>query len=286
MILQCRTAGILPLFAVAGLIAFTIVAMAADASSWDDDQRSSARLIAARSHTQDASFTYRAAVQIKLQPGWKTYWRYPGDSGVPPTFDFSASDNVSSVRVAYPAPMKFDDGAGGTAIGYKDEVVLPLYFASKDTDKPSTLRLKLDYAVCEKLCIPAKANLTLALSGTGSELGPIIDAAEAKVPLHAVVGEASTPSIQAVRRETGRGKPRVIVDVTAPAGAAVTLFAEGPSPDWALPSPKPISGGAPGLQRFAFTLDGLPSGAKPEGATLRLTAVAGTRAVEVALRLD
>jgi DsbC/DsbD-like thiol-disulfide interchange protein len=287
MALQLRAAGISPLLAAAAMIGMAATdAAAADASPWDSDLRSAARLIAATARIHHGVLAYRAAVQIKLQPGWKTYWRYPGDSGVPPAFDFSASENVTSVKVDYPAPMRFDDGAGGTAIGYENEVVLPLYFSSKDAGKQSTLRLKLDYAVCEKLCIPAKADLTLVLTGTSNEHARTIEAAEAKIPVPVAVGDQGTPAIRRVHREAGRGKPRIIVDVSAPAGVNVALFAEGPTPDWALPLPQPIAGGAPGLQRFAFALDGLPAGAKPDGAALRLTAVAGEQAVEVAFRLD
>ena len=70
------------------------------------------------------------------------------------------------------------------------------------------------------------------------------------------------------------------------AGAAVALFAEGPTAQWALPLPETISGAPAGLQRFAFELEGLPPNTKPDGATLRLTAVAGNQAIEVAFRLD
>jgi DsbC/DsbD-like thiol-disulfide interchange protein len=287
MNLQLRAAGILPLLAAVAAIGTAATdTAAADASPWDNDLRSAARLIAARVRHDHGTVSFRAGIQIKLQPGWKTYWRYPGDSGVPPAFDFSASDNVKTVTVSYPAPMRFDDGAGGIAIGYKDEVVLPVRFVPNDSAKPATLRLKLDYAVCEKLCVPAKADLTLALTGADGAQEPVIAAAEAKVPVQAALGDRSTPAIRAVRRETAAGKPRVIVDVAAPAGTDASLFAEGPTPDWALPLPEPIPGAAPGLQRFAFQLDGLPTGAKPEGATLRLTAVAGGQAVEVAFRLD
>ena len=79
-------------------------------------------------------------IAIQLQPGWKTYWRNPGDSGVPPRFDFSKSDNVEAVTVLWPAPKKFDDGAGGTSLGYKKQVVLPLRIVAKNADKPVTLR--------------------------------------------------------------------------------------------------------------------------------------------------
>jgi hypothetical protein len=74
--------------------------------------------------------------------------------------------------------------------------------------------------------------------------------------------------------------------VAAPADASVDLFAEGPTPDWALPLPLPVAGAPNGLRRFSFELDGLPSGAKPEGAALRLTATVGERAAEAVFRLD
>jgi DsbC/DsbD-like thiol-disulfide interchange protein len=287
MALQLSAAGLLPLFATVGLIATAAAdAIAADVSAWDNDLRSAARLIAAAARADGVGRVFRAAVQIKLQPGWKTYWRYPGDSGIPPTFDFSASENVKSATVLYPAPMRFDDGAGGTAIGYAGEVVLPLHVVPEDAGKPVTLRLKLDYAACEKLCVPAKAALMLMLTGAAGAQEAAVGAAEARVPRPAAVGDPTTPAVRAIRREAGMGKSRVVVEVAAPAGSDVALFAEGPTPDWALPLPQPIAGAAPGLQRFVFALDGLPPGVKPDGATLRLTAVAGERAVEVAFRLE
>ena len=90
------------------------------------------------------------------------------------------------------------------------------------------------------------------------------------------------PAIRAVKREGAR----IVVDVAAPAGARVDLFAEGPTADWALPVPAPVAGAPAGQQRFTFELDGLPPDTKPDGATLLLTAVAGEQAIEVAYRLD
>lgn len=229
---------------------------------------------------------FRAGVEIKLKDGWKTYWRYPGDSGVPPVLDFSKSQNVKSVTVLYPAPARFPDGAGGNSIGYKGVVVLPLHVAPQDPGKPVTLNLKLDYAVCEKLCVPAEAKLELLLTGTENANESTVSAAEARVPKGTAVGGAGTLAIRAVHREAGSGKPRVVVDIAAPPGVPLTLFAEGPTPQWALPLPEPVAGAPAGQQRFAFELDGLPPGEKPDGATLRLTAVSGDKAIEAGFRLD
>ena len=229
---------------------------------------------------------FRAGVEIKLKEGWKTYWRYPGDSGVPPVLDFSKSQNVKAVTVRYPAPTRFPDGGGGNSIGYKGGVILPLHVVAQDASKPVTLNLKLDYAVCEKLCVPVEAKLELMLTGAATANEAALNAAEARVPKPVAVGDGGTPSIRAVRREAGSGKPRVAVDVAAPASTPVVLFAEGPTAQWALPLPEPVAGAPAGLQRFAFELDGLPPSEQASGAMLRLTAVAGDKAIEAGFRLD
>src|SRR3981081_3323555 len=77
-----------------------VAAQAADASSWDADARAGMRLIAGNP-APAADAPLRAGVELTLAPGWKTYWRYPGDSGVPPRFDFSHSQNVKSLNIAW-----------------------------------------------------------------------------------------------------------------------------------------------------------------------------------------
>jgi DsbC/DsbD-like thiol-disulfide interchange protein len=282
-----RHTHLLPILTAASLIGATsCAAIAADVSPWEDDAQSAARLISARAVNESGGRMFRAGVEIKLKDGWKTYWRYPGDSGVPPVLDFSKSQNLKAVTVRYPAPTRFSDGAGGNSIGYKGTVILPLHVVAQDASKPVTLNLKLDYAVCEKLCVPAEAKLELLLTGAETANEAALDAAEARVPKAVAVGDGGTPSIRTVRREAGSGKPRVTVDVAAPAGAPVTLFAEGPTAQWALPLPEPVASAPAGLQRFVFELDGLPPGEQASGAVLRLTAVAGDKAIEAPFRLD
>jgi DsbC/DsbD-like thiol-disulfide interchange protein len=257
-----------------------VTAPAADASAWNNGLHSAVRLIAAAPRGDKPAL--RAGIEIRLDAGWKTYWRYPGDSGVPPRFAFTRSDNVKAVTVKWPAPHRFTDD-GGQSIGYKEHVIFPLVVEPKDATKPVTLRLDLDYAVCEKLCIPAEAKAELALTSARTSHEAALAAAEARVPQPRRLGEAAALSVRAVRRD---GPARVIVDVTAPAGRSVDLFAEGPTPEWALPLPEPVAGAPDAVKRFAFALDGLPSGAKPEGAVLTLTTVAGDAAIEVIYRLD
>jgi DsbC/DsbD-like thiol-disulfide interchange protein len=263
------------------LLFVPITAPAADASAWSNGLHSAVRLIGGGARQGDKP-TLRAGIEIRLDAGWKTYWRYPGDSGVPPRFAFARSENVKTVTVKWPAPHRFTDDSG-QSIGYKDHVLFPLAVEPKDASRPVTLRLDLDYAVCEKLCVPAEAKAELALKSARTSHEAALAVAERRVPQRRLLGEISAFSVRAVRREA---PARVVVDVTAPAGTSVELFAEGPTPDWALPLPEPVAGAPNHVKRFAFTLDGLPSGAKPEGALLTLTAVAGEAAIEVTYRLD
>jgi DsbC/DsbD-like thiol-disulfide interchange protein len=273
-----------------GAAGFVPNARAQDVSAWDEEPHGSARLIAgAMQNTRDNKLE-RAGIEIRLEPGWKTYWRYPGDSGVPPTLDFAGSENVKSVSTLWPAPDVFDDGAGGHSIGYHGDVVLPLQVTPNDAAKPSSLHVKLDYAVCGKLCVPVEAHLALTLSGKPGAEEQALAAAEARVPRRARLGaRGSGLSIASVRRETDGKHGRVVVLVGAPDGVPVRLLAEGPTPEWALPLPQPdgnATADADGMRRYTFELDGLPPGAKAEGATLKITAVSPTEAIEVEARLD
>jgi DsbC/DsbD-like thiol-disulfide interchange protein len=256
------------------------VAHAADASPWQVDKRAGVRMIAGNPHP-DARM--RAGVEIKLEPGWKTYWRYPGDSGVPPRFDFSKSQNVKSVAVMWPAPHRHRDESG-TTIVYTDDVIFPLRIVAQDPAKPVVLRLKLDYALCDKLCVPADGEAELLLDGSASSLDPALTAAEAAVPTRTKLGDTASLAVRAVHRETGGAKPRIVVDVAGP--DPIDLFAEGPTPDWALPVPDPVAGAPAGLHRFAFDIDGVPPGVKAEGATLTLTLTSPAGAIEVTAPLD
>jgi DsbC/DsbD-like thiol-disulfide interchange protein len=222
-------------------------------------------------------------IAIQLDPGWKTYWRTSGDSGVPPRFDFSKSDNIEAVTVLWPAPLKFDDGAGGFSLGYHDQVVLPLRIVPKSNDKPVTLRASINYAVCEKICIPVEASSELTFASVASTEDSVLFAALDTVPKPASVGDPNPLTIRDVKRE---GKSSVLVDVVSPDARAVNLFVEGPTPDWALPVPKLLSHGPAGVKRFAFELDGVPPGTNPEGAALKLTLVGCERSYEFNINLE
>jgi DsbC/DsbD-like thiol-disulfide interchange protein len=261
------------------VVCMAIEVRAEDSSPWQRDSHSAIRLLAG----SRSGAVLLGGIAIQLQPGWHTYWRTPGDSGVPPRFDFSRSDNVEAVTVLWPAPKKFDDGAGGTSLGYKHQIVLPLRIAAKDANKPVTLRADINYAVCEKICIPVDAKAELAFASVASTEDGNLSEALNSVPKSANIGDPNPLTIRDVKRE---GKTNVLVDVTAPEGKDVSLFVEGPTPDWALPVPKLLEQSPPGAKRFAFELDGLPPGASPDGAALKLTLVGGDKAYEFNVNLN
>jgi DsbC/DsbD-like thiol-disulfide interchange protein len=276
----------LTIVALAVLLSPTLV-YAQDASAWDKQRDSEARLIggAGVNNAGAPGLSYlHAGLEIQLDPGWKTYWRYPGDSGVPPTFDFSGSDNVKSVTVEWPAPQRFPDGAGGNSIGYVDDVILPLRVFQIDPAKPAVLHLKLGYDVCANMCVPADASLELALSGKGAEEAAITKQ-EARVPRRGAPGPGKGLAVISAHREPGGSHDRIVVEIAAPKDAAVDLFAEGPTPDWSLPLPEP-AGTDGDLRRYTFDLDGLPPGADGKDVTLTFTLVSGDDAIEVPIRLD
>ena len=276
---------IVPMRATFGLAAtlltasLAIDARAEDASPWQRDAHSAIRLVAG----SRSGSVLLGGIAIQLQDGWKTYWRNPGDSGVPPRFDFSKSDNVEAVTVLWPAPMKFDDGAGGFSLGYKKQVVLPLRIVAKNNDRPVTLRAQISYAVCEKICIPVEAASELTFASVASTEDGNLSAALDAVPKPANIGDPNPLTIRDVRRD---GDKNVLVDVSAPETKDVSLFVEGPTPDWALPIPKLMEHGPPGVKRFVFELDGLPPGAKPDGAALKFTLVGGDKAYEFNVNLN
>ncbi len=110
---------------------------------------------------------HMAALDLSLAPGWKTYWRSPGDAGIPPSFDWSGSDNVKSVRIHWPAPEVFQVN-GMQTIGYHDRLVLPVEITPADPSQPVRLRVRMDLGVCDEICLPASLDLAADLAAPGA----------------------------------------------------------------------------------------------------------------------
>jgi len=124
---------------------------------------------------------YMAGLDLVLAPHWKTYWRAPGETGIPPQFDWSGSENLGSVRLHWPSPQVITLN-GMQSIGYHDRLVLPVEVVPLDATKPVVLRLRMDLGVCNDICMPADLTLTQPLGGAPD---PAIEAALRQGPISA-----------------------------------------------------------------------------------------------------
>ncbi len=250
----------------------------ADTSPWSPGLNAELRLV---SGGRAPDGTLRAGLEIRLAPKFKTYWRSPGDSGIPPLVSFEGSDNLAEATVRYPAPEPFPDGAGGTAIGYRDAVVFPVSVRAKDPGRPVTLVATVDYAVCDTLCIPNRGSATLSLPDTvASGTSSLLSAFEAQVPEARSVGAPGPIGIEGIRR-SGAG-----LDVVArvPEGVEPVLLVEAPTPWFLAANGHRRSGDG----RVSFTVDVLerPADAAAPQPQITLTLIAGAGAVEVTARAD
>uniref|UniRef100_UPI00406D2BB9 protein-disulfide reductase DsbD domain-containing protein n=1 Tax=Phaeobacter sp. PT47_59 TaxID=3029979 RepID=UPI00406D2BB9 len=99
--------------------------------------------------------TYMGALRLTLSEGWKTYWRTPGDAGIPPRFSWRGSRNIGAVEMTWPAPEVFMS-AGYRTIGYHDQVILPVEITPKQPGKPVRLKGRMELGICKDVCVPSE----------------------------------------------------------------------------------------------------------------------------------
>ena len=207
---------------------------------------------------QTATGTQMTGLQLRLAKGWKTYWRAPGEAGIPPQFDWSASTNVKSARIHWPAPHVFTTN-GLRSIGYSGDVVLPVEVTPRDPSAPMRLVGEVALGVCSDICVPASVRVDAALIAPGAadaaielalaarpvsakragltsavcRIEPISDGLRLRAELvlpptggtEALVIEAGSPDIWVSEPEVTRDGARLIAsaDLVAPSGEAFAL---------------------------------------------------------------
>lgn len=208
------------------------IAKAAE-TEWQNVAGAHVRVIA--TGPQDGSPIGDAAIQIRLDPGWHTYWRFPGEAGIPTTADFAGSTGIDGARLHFPPPETYSD-AYSTSIVYRDEVVLPIDLNAGAATEDATLQVHLVFGVCREICVPGEARFELPLSAAGSDFAARMAISSARLSLPRPQGEAP-PRIASIGLTgdeqtggtTGRTGGELAISVELPAGAGdLALYAEGP----------------------------------------------------------
>ncbi len=198
------------------------------ASPWAETDQTSVRLISAANavgSARELSF----GLHFTMRPGWKIYWRSPGDAGYPPTLDWTGSDNLKSASLRWPLPHRFAI-LGLQSIGYKDEVVLPMKVVPENPGQPVRLRALVDFLTCSDICVPMRLNVAMDLpagSADPSEFARLINRYSVQVP-----GDGSGSGVRLEKAEVIGGGKDYFVRITATADLpfeAPDLFVEGPN---------------------------------------------------------
>ncbi len=271
-----------PIFALRCLLALALLAATvadgrAATSPWSEATGAKLRLIAPGGPPA-ADGTLSMGIEIVLEDGWKTYWRHPGDAGLPPEIDLSGSSNLAGATIDFPAPRRFVDG-GSTSIGYGGSVVLPVHLEPEDPALPVMVDARILYGACKELCVPASATARLMVSQAtrpDPAAAALFSAALAQVP----AAPSDGFDVTTVDR-TDDPHVLLVTAAVAEGGAEADLFAEGPGE--AFPRlPVRVETADPANPQWRVTLD--PHG--PAKGRVRFTLVAGDRAIERVVTLD
>ncbi|QPC87028.1 hypothetical protein GA830_09965 [Mesorhizobium sp. NBSH29] len=240
----------------------------AGSSDWVEVQGGRVRLVTAGG--ADAKGVLRGALDIDLEPGWKTYWRDPGDAGVPPQLDVSKSDNIDNADMQFPAPVRVNDGYSVWA-GYTRSVAFPISFTLASPEQPTLIEADIFLGICETICIPVQATLKLDPAGGAGNEGELrlVGAAFSALPAAATVAFGA--------EMLSSDDKEMLVSVNLPGETtAIELFVAGDS-GYMFGVPQRVD--RENATVFAVPILGRPA-MRPEGGGLPYTLTAGSASVE------
>ena len=252
------------------------------ASPWVDHERAQTRLLAGESGGKMMGF-----VEIQMPEGWKTYWRNPGDAGgLPPSFDFSKSENVADARVLYPAPKRLSDRAGDT-IGYKNRVVFPVEFGIAAKDKPVLLRVAMHFGVCREICVPLEASHELAVApGMAGPADGVLAEALAHIPRTMSEAKPGDPKVERAQVDSYEEPARISFSATFPGGSKdADLFVEAPEGLY-VPMPKRAAGSDGETVTFEAAISSPAELKQLLGKPLKITLVGSSGQSEAVVTLE
>ncbi|MFN0113966.1 MAG: protein-disulfide reductase DsbD domain-containing protein [Paracoccaceae bacterium] len=220
--------------------------------------------------------TRLAALLLTLAPGWKTYWRAPGEAGIPPRFNWAGSRNLGGVAFHWPLPQVYEVN-GFRIIGYADELVLPFSVRPDRQGDPVTLAAEIELGVCEDVCVPVTLEVRAELPGI-ARTDPAIRAAMARMP---ETGAAAGLTSATCRVEPIRDGLRLTaaLDIPSPGSGEFAVIEVSDPTIW-VSSPKLDRGGG----RVTAVADLVPADARPfalNRSDIRITLFGGGRVVEI-----
>jgi DsbC/DsbD-like thiol-disulfide interchange protein len=246
-------------------------------SQWQDIGGGKVRLVAAMA---PESAEVATAVEFRLEPGWKTYWREPGGSGIPPQFDFSGSRHFVAGDVKFPTPERLEAG-GAVFAGYRDSVLFPVSGQAMKLAPDGVIRLNLFAGVCENICIPATAQLEIRfqeLMRSDPATQALLDSAQEKLPGEP---EKGFRVVSARRQHDNSLQVHALVPEHDQDPA---LFIEGPA-GWLLP-PAQFIGREDGIAKFRVDVVDEPTKDSSTDNNFRFTLVSGNHGVEQWLSIE
>ena len=278
----CRTVK----WAVFGFLASYAPSADSASSNWAETAQTKVRIIAGTEGVGN-SRELRLGLQFQLQPGWKIYWRSPGDAGFPPTVKWDGSRNLAGAGIRWPAPVRFSV-LGLETLGYKEEVVFPIAASAVTTLEAVSVKAQVRYLTCNDICIPYEANLSMHLPAGDigpSKHGHLIDRFRASVPGD---GSAHGLKIDTLRSlKDGQGMRLQLVASAQTAFTQPDVFFEGaPGLTFGKPNVNMINGRSRALIDVSVDgLDGLNDDKGPtlDNRTFVVTLVDGKRAAELSL---
>jgi DsbC/DsbD-like thiol-disulfide interchange protein len=239
----------------------------ASSSDWFETQGGRIRLVTAGK--PDGAGRLKGMLEVDLRPGWKTYWRDPGDAGVPPQIDVSASENIASAEFAFPAPERHDDGSFKWA-GYDEPVALPIIFTLNSPTDAALIEADVFLGVCETICIPAQTRLTL---DPASDPDNPEDTAAVAAAFAALPAPAKPEFGVSSAREEGS---KLVVEAKFPGDPASAEFFLATSDGYAFGAPERVE--KEGKTLFSLEILARPDSV-PAGDGLHYTLVTGSGAV-------
>lgn len=272
----------LPLLSATLVATSTLLIFDSFAASSDWQEAEGARVRVVTQSVPDENGVLKAVVEVDLEPGWKTYWREPGSSGIPPLFNFSESENVKDVKVHYPVPTMINDATGSYA-GYKKSLAFPIDLTTESVEGDTRLQADIFLGVCKDICVPISAQIDLDLKEfqTSSDQMTLIENARFNLPTQPAKDFN-------LKQATYNGDSNSVeFELTLPAfyppNIKPEIFIQGPE-KWPMTQPKLIST-EDGSVRFRSDIFDQPKADDPLEGQLYVLMKLGQRSVETTLEL-